>query len=138
VKHKKIKARWLGFREAGLATWRCPICKSYFQCGTEKMIAYCDGEKHHFQELKKKVVRQLVVTNMVCSMCGRKIENPVYLRIFYETDKGLEFHRDIPFCSDYCARKACIIWLELVKGCREISKPEINANLVIKNEKRKN
>lgn len=50
MKHKKVEARWLGFKEAGLATWRCPICKAYFQQGIEKRKAWCDGKKHYFEK----------------------------------------------------------------------------------------
>jgi len=54
MKHKKLRMKYLGRKEAELPTYTCRICKNYVQYGWREMKAYCDGEYQVFAELKEK------------------------------------------------------------------------------------
>lgn len=58
--HKWVRMKFIGLREAGLATYTCPICKNYLQSGTEEEKAYCCGVRQRFEPLRKEKLKDRV------------------------------------------------------------------------------
>jgi len=56
MKHRKLKAIYLGLHN-GIATWRCKSCKTIFQRGDRRTVAFCNGDERFYPEwdLEKEV-----------------------------------------------------------------------------------
>ena len=49
MKHRKLKAIYLGLHN-GIATWRCKSCKTIFQRGDRRTVAFCNGDERFYPE----------------------------------------------------------------------------------------
>lgn len=109
--HKKILCKFLGFKEAGLPTWRCPICKKYFQFGREEQKAWCDGKREYFEELERQ------------KKIEKKEMKVIYDNLVISTDMKEELEKEILNFKEIPRE---------VKFDEELLKKEIDYNLLLK------